>query len=254
MKKYSVRLSFQCSENWHEMTPEAKGRHCLSCNKTVIDFSVMKDEEIVKYLLANKNTCGRFQSHQLGRPMFISSYKPKSNWPTIAAMLIAGLVSVIPTSLNASNTVHGNIAPGMEIVTTVHGGTTLYEPTTETPGLIRFGNNKLVVEPDSAKSYYIIHLFDNATKLNVYNGVITIENLGNFSANSNGDIVLENIYDKLFLSNTLQITVSAPGYGTQVFNLDKKNLKNSTNANLYLHQMEMKSGMIEIDEIKTSEK
>lgn len=248
MKKYSVRLSFQCSENWDEMTPEAKGRHCLSCNKTVIDFSLMKDEEIVKYILANKNTCGRFQSHQLGRPMLISNYKPKSSWPSIAAMLIAGMVSVIPTSVNASNMVHGNLAPGVE---TVHGGT-VYTSVTGGYSVVETTSNNLIVEPDSSKAFYIIHLFDDKTKANIYNGMATVSELGIFEAKSNGDIVIESSKDRVLLSQMLQITVSAPGYGTQTFTLDKKNLKNSTTANLYLHQMELKAGMIEMDEIKTN--
>ena len=33
-----------CHENWDAMTPQDKGRHCESCNKIVVDFSIMSVE------------------------------------------------------------------------------------------------------------------------------------------------------------------------------------------------------------------
>ncbi|MFA6152784.1 MAG: hypothetical protein WC716_15780 [Chitinophagaceae bacterium] len=60
-----------CHENWNEMTPESKGRFCGSCQKTVVDFTKMSDEQVKNYLLdkKNKNTCGRFYATQIGRPL-----------------------------------------------------------------------------------------------------------------------------------------------------------------------------------------
>ncbi|HVI43464.1 MAG TPA: hypothetical protein VM802_01285 [Chitinophaga sp.] len=44
-----------CMENWDEMTGTAVGKHCMSCNRTIIDFSLMTDAEIVTVL---KNSMG----------------------------------------------------------------------------------------------------------------------------------------------------------------------------------------------------
>jgi hypothetical protein len=48
------------------MMPVTNGRHCQSCCKTVTDFTMMSNDEIVAYLSANsKNVCGRFYSRQI---------------------------------------------------------------------------------------------------------------------------------------------------------------------------------------------
>lgn len=60
-----------CHQNWDEMPPETKGRFCGSCQKIVVDFTQLSDEQVKNYLLdkKNTNTCGRFKASQLGRPL-----------------------------------------------------------------------------------------------------------------------------------------------------------------------------------------
>gem|GEM_PF-2298030 len=44
MKKIKkIELSFACDEDWNKMTPVEIGRHCSSCEKSVIDFSAFTD-------------------------------------------------------------------------------------------------------------------------------------------------------------------------------------------------------------------
>ena len=49
------------------MTPAKGGRHCASCNKVVVDFTVMSEKEIKDYFLKNTSlkTCGRVYKAQL---------------------------------------------------------------------------------------------------------------------------------------------------------------------------------------------
>lgn len=50
------------------MTASEQGRHCKSCNKVVIDFTIMNDAQIIEYFKSvNTKTCGRFRSDQLNR-------------------------------------------------------------------------------------------------------------------------------------------------------------------------------------------
>jgi hypothetical protein len=51
------------------MTPDAAGRHCVTCAKTVIDFSLMADEAIEQYFIQHhaETICGRFKKDQLHR-------------------------------------------------------------------------------------------------------------------------------------------------------------------------------------------
>ncbi|MGG9962336.1 hypothetical protein [Ferruginibacter sp. SUN106] len=64
-----ISIPTPCHEDWNAMTPNAQGRHCNACVKTVVDFTNMNDEE-VKYFFLNKKeekVCGRFRNEQLLR-------------------------------------------------------------------------------------------------------------------------------------------------------------------------------------------
>jgi hypothetical protein len=57
-----------CGENWHHMSPKAAGKYCISCNKTVVDFSLLTDAEIFAVIRNSKGSiCGHFKEDQLGR-------------------------------------------------------------------------------------------------------------------------------------------------------------------------------------------
>lgn len=62
-----ISIPKPCHENWDQMLPEEQGRHCLSCCKTVIDFSNWDDESILAYLKqkSSERVCGRFNTEQL---------------------------------------------------------------------------------------------------------------------------------------------------------------------------------------------
>ena len=63
---FNLSIAKPCSANWQEFIPDGNGRVCESCNKTVVDFTRMTDDEII-YFFKNKSssTCGRFHSGQL---------------------------------------------------------------------------------------------------------------------------------------------------------------------------------------------
>ncbi|TPG39339.1 hypothetical protein [Flavobacterium pectinovorum] len=66
-RKLKITISEPCHESWDQMTPKDNGRFCMSCSKTVTDFSVMSVEEIQLYFIKNhhKDICGRFKKSQL---------------------------------------------------------------------------------------------------------------------------------------------------------------------------------------------
>lgn len=59
-----ISIPQPCHENWNEMLPVEKGRFCQSCQKCVIDFTKLPDDEILK-ILKMPNQCGRFSTNQL---------------------------------------------------------------------------------------------------------------------------------------------------------------------------------------------
>lgn len=85
-----------CHENWQNMSPNEQGRHCMSCQKTVVDFSLMSDQEILHYISnAGSPICGRFDNHQLNKTYEDKSNKRRFSWRyawsvAVAAFLFTG--------------------------------------------------------------------------------------------------------------------------------------------------------------------
>src|ERR1700722_1234614 len=84
-----------CTQDWDKMTVNEKGRHCSSCNKTVVDFSNYTDKELFEFLSKIKGSvCGRLNPYQVNRP--ITVYQPENNslwqklmWGTALATSLA---------------------------------------------------------------------------------------------------------------------------------------------------------------------
>ncbi|HTB07757.1 MAG TPA: carboxypeptidase-like regulatory domain-containing protein [Bacteroidia bacterium] len=59
-----------CTQVWDGMTPNTLGRHCSSCQKTVVDFSNFTDKELVEFFKKPQGeVCGRISSYQHNRSM-----------------------------------------------------------------------------------------------------------------------------------------------------------------------------------------
>ncbi|CAM4265071.1 carboxypeptidase-like regulatory domain-containing protein [Flavobacterium terrigena] len=66
-QKIQISIPEPCHEGWQNMTPVDKGRFCVSCQKTVLDFTYLSDNEIIKLVSKNDNLCGRINTSQLNR-------------------------------------------------------------------------------------------------------------------------------------------------------------------------------------------
>ena len=77
------------------MTATESGRHCQSCCKTVVDFTRMSNDEIIGYLSANHNVCGRIGAQQIDNiNMQLVKRQPQSKgnwakWVMAASLLVA---------------------------------------------------------------------------------------------------------------------------------------------------------------------
>ncbi len=67
VRKYKITISEPCQEDWNKMTPNDQGRFCMSCAKTVVDFTAMLPEEVQHFFIQNQNQniCGRMRKSQL---------------------------------------------------------------------------------------------------------------------------------------------------------------------------------------------
>lgn len=80
-KKIQLEITDPCHENWAKMTKSEQGRFCASCQKQVVDFTMMTDRDIALFFKkpSTGSVCGRFMNDQLNREMEI----PKKRIPWV---------------------------------------------------------------------------------------------------------------------------------------------------------------------------
>jgi hypothetical protein len=65
-RKQFIEIPEPCHEIWSEMEIVSLGRHCMVCEKKVVDFRRMPDQQVIDILhQSNYKTCGRFTENQL---------------------------------------------------------------------------------------------------------------------------------------------------------------------------------------------
>lgn len=86
-----IEIPQPCSENWHNMTPDANGRFCGHCQKTVIDFTSYTDQQLKDYLQKNSSSvCGYLQQSQIST----STLKPVTAYSGLKLFLSSLLLSL----------------------------------------------------------------------------------------------------------------------------------------------------------------
>jgi len=97
-KNLRLRIDNPCAENWDQMRPEEQGRFCSSCQKTVVDFSNMSDQQVLSWLSrSGQSVCGRFYDDQLHRNL-LPPPERKGKWMAFWQLLLAGLLVSSETS------------------------------------------------------------------------------------------------------------------------------------------------------------
>lgn len=194
MEKYKISLGNPCTYGWQNMSPSEKGRHCAQCDKTVIDFTVMTDQQVIDYLLTHKNVCGHFNKSQLGRTMFLYSPKRKNSfhWPSIAAMLVAGIFQLMPMKAEAKTP-----------ITTIQTATMGSTPKIETE------NRNKYIDKDSLINIKI-KVVDGKSKKAIANAHINFANIGDFITDRKGYFLFTAYYKDL--PETLKVIGYAETY------------------------------------------
>jgi hypothetical protein len=95
---FTLSVPQPCTQSWEKMTAADQGRFCQQCQKTVIDFSMMNDQQIIALISASGGSlCGRFEPSQLNREYRVTDpikRRPYLPWAFIAS----ALALVLPTS------------------------------------------------------------------------------------------------------------------------------------------------------------
>lgn len=89
-QKIQISIPEPCKEGWQNMTPVEKGRFCASCQKTVLDFTYLSDNEIINLVSKNDTLCGRINVSQLNRNL-IATQRTSSYFGYLTTTVLAFL-------------------------------------------------------------------------------------------------------------------------------------------------------------------
>ncbi|MFT3933444.1 MAG: carboxypeptidase-like regulatory domain-containing protein [Chitinophagaceae bacterium] len=207
-QQLQLHIPTPCHEKWDHMSPTEQGRFCMSCNKEVIDFSLMSDKEILAHISkASSNICGRASEDQLGRTIQAPverRYSFKYFW------------SVLITSFLISNKSSAQVKPPKD-------------NTVSNPVEANRNNKPVVIRMgmvSSAKQDINLELrgrvIDQDGKPIPYASVILKGTNNGIAADSNGIFVLNTIESV----DNIELTASSVGYLR-----DTLSLANTTNIN-----------------------
>ncbi|WP_244248495.1 hypothetical protein [Flavobacterium foetidum] len=100
-KNNKISIPKPCHEDWNKMTPNENGRFCMSCSKTVVDFTSILPEEIQHFFIQNKNDkiCGRFRKSQLDTITIQIPSKVLYTQPNYRKMFLLALFIATGTTL-----------------------------------------------------------------------------------------------------------------------------------------------------------
>lgn len=96
-QKFNLTISKPCSEKFNQFNKTEKGGFCNSCQKEVIDFRTVSDEQLIKYFKNKEGkTCGNFSKTQLNRDFQIPEFEQSSRYKffKIAAVAFLSLTSL----------------------------------------------------------------------------------------------------------------------------------------------------------------
>ncbi|MEQ8810148.1 MAG: carboxypeptidase-like regulatory domain-containing protein [Imperialibacter sp.] len=92
-KQFSLSVAKPCSENWTDFEARPEGGFCQSCQKTVVDFTQMSDQEILRYFSDRQShACGRFHPTQLKAYAQVTVPTTHSGWKWLQAGFLTALL------------------------------------------------------------------------------------------------------------------------------------------------------------------
>ncbi|MBS1622694.1 MAG: hypothetical protein JST83_01650 [Bacteroidetes bacterium] len=85
-----ITIPTPCHEQWSNMNATERGAFCHSCQKVVVDFTRMTDEELIHYLQQGTPGCGKFRTEQLDTPPVTlpPANRLRSLWKTALTILL----------------------------------------------------------------------------------------------------------------------------------------------------------------------
>lgn len=94
----TINIPEPCHQQWQQMAAAGNGRYCDHCCKTVVDFSVMSNDEVIAYLSTNVNVCGRFEKRQLDGLSDSTPARNKRQYFRRYMLMAASVIGLMPVT------------------------------------------------------------------------------------------------------------------------------------------------------------
>ncbi|WP_052731083.1 hypothetical protein [Spirosoma radiotolerans] len=121
MRPITVQIPLPCPERWDDMQPTQQGRFCASCQKTVVDYTALSDQELVRRLSRSSEVgCGRFRDDQLNRPLVpstVGTAQAWRRWIGLLTMSLLGWQTAKAQLSQSSNSAHAASARSTSVQT-----------------------------------------------------------------------------------------------------------------------------------------
>ena len=197
-KTIQLKIDEPCHENWQNMTPNDQGRHCMACQKTVVDFSSMSDKEILAYISkATNSICGRLDDHQMNRDMAEQGKKRRFSFIYMWNIVVATFLMT-------------GTAKAQGLISTRLKGKVAVKCT---PPPVMMGDT-IIVEVPAKKTSVTGIVFDSETQLPLGSASVKIKGTEQgLPTDAEGNFRFNNID----VTKDVQFEVSAVGYEPQIF-------------------------------------
>jgi len=112
---FEIQIPTKCTVLESNFRPHEKGDWCLSCQKTVVDFTGMSDADIIRFFQdkpVGESNCGRWRNDQLNKSYRPNPVHQKSSgwWPVLVGSVLS-VVSVGKSNGQATDPMTWNPVP-----------------------------------------------------------------------------------------------------------------------------------------------
>lgn len=106
----AIKLGFTCSQKWEDMEPVSGGRYCQGCQKQVIDFTQLTNQEIIGFFeqKGKTKTCGHFSEEQLKQLNKNLNQPPRTSLQQSLSTLILGTLLTASSCQTSKMINHSN--------------------------------------------------------------------------------------------------------------------------------------------------
>ena len=223
-KKLTLSIPKPCHEDWDKMTINEKGRHCANCNKTVVDFSLYSEKDLVEFFKSiPTNICGHIPAYRLDT-LLVEPQKKRFPWfrsfmwgTAIASWL--GLADKAEAQTN-------NTAPITQV---------------DTDKIFTKGD-MVAVKPITT-NHITLSFYDQSSKVAIQYVNVTLNINGTLKYYSSSEGICKIPITKDMLNQTVSLSFSIPNYDTKEIRLTVTDKNVSKKVSLKYHPVrEMVNG------------